>query len=67
MAVLGSTKVTDLTLLDGVIGNLNPVNTGVYDLGTSSLKWRYVYGDLKGNADSSSAVKDNGNGTLTKF
>lgn len=62
MAVLGSTKVTDLTLLDGVIGNLNPVNTGVYDLGTSSLKWRMLYGnvtgDLTGNADSATKLKN---------
>ena len=56
MALLGSTKVTDLTLLNGVIGNLNPVNTGVYDLGTSSLKWRYFYGDLKGNADTATKL-----------
>lgn len=63
MAILGNTKATNLTLLDGFVGNLNPVETGVYDLGTSSLKWRTLYG----NAESASAVKDNGNGTLTKF
>ena len=63
MAILGNTKATNLTLLDGVVGNLNPVETGAYDLGTSSLKWRTLYG----NAESASAVKDNGNGTLTKF
>ena len=43
MALLGSTKITDLTLLDGVIGDLVPITTNVYDLGTSSLKWRNIY------------------------
>ena len=65
MAILGNTKVTDLTLLDGVIGNLNPVNTDVYDIGTSSLKWNNIYGTLKGNADSATALKDKSNNTLS--
>lgn len=55
MAVLGNTSVISLTLLDGVIGNLNPKTTNVYTLGTSSLKWNNVYattftGNLTGNA-----------------
>lgn len=54
MAVLGNTSVISLTLLDGVIGNLNPKTTNVYTLGTSSLKWNNVYattftGNLTGN------------------
>jgi len=51
MAILGDTKAVSLTLLDGVIGNLNPKTTGIYDLGTSSLKWNNIYGTFKGNAD----------------
>lgn len=51
MAVLGDTKAVSLTLLDGVIGHLNPKTTALYDLGTSSLSWRNIYGTLKGNAD----------------
>jgi len=62
MAILGSTKITDLSLLDGILGNMNPVNTGVYDLGTSSLKWRMLYGnvtgDLTGNASSATKLKN---------
>lgn len=61
MAILGNTKVTNLTLLDGVVGNLNPVETGAYDLGTSSLKWRTLYG----NAETATALKDKSNNTLT--
>lgn len=43
MAILGDTKAVSLTLLDGVIGNLNPKTTNVYTLGTSSLKWNNIY------------------------
>mgnify|MGYP002520311695 CR=1 FL=1 len=55
MATLGNTKAISLTLLDGVIGDLNPKTTNVYNLGTSSLKWANVYattfnGNLSGNA-----------------
>ena len=40
MAILGDTKAVSLTLLDGVIGDLNPKTNNVYNLGTSSLKWK---------------------------
>ena len=43
MAVLGNTKAISLTLLDGVIGDLNPKTTNVYSLGTSALKWKNIY------------------------
>ena len=43
MALLGDTKITNLTLLDGVTGDLNPTNDNVYNLGTSSLKWKNIY------------------------
>lgn len=56
MALLGDSKIVSLTLLDGVIGDLNPKTTNVYDLGTTSLKWKNIYGDLKGNADSTTAA-----------
>ena len=61
MAVLGSTKITDLSLLNGVIGNLNPVNNNSYSLGTSSLKWSNIYattftGALSGNASTANKV-----------
>ena len=64
MAHLGDTKAVSLTLLDGVIGNLNPKVTTTYDLGTSSLKWNNIYGTLKGNADTATALTSNaGSGT----
>lgn len=56
MALLGDSKIVSLTLLDGVIGDLNPKTTNVYDLGTSSLKWRNIYGTFKGNADTATAA-----------
>jgi hypothetical protein len=56
MAILGDTKAVSLSLLDGVIGDLNPKTTNVYDLGTSSLKWRNIYGALKGNADTATSA-----------
>lgn len=61
MAVLGNTKITNLTLLDGVIGDLNPVNTDVYNLGTSSLRWnnlyaKAIYGTTQAQTDNSTAM-----------
>ena len=56
MAILGNTKAVSITLLDGVIGNLNPKVTTTYDLGTSSLKWNNIYGTLKGNADTTTSA-----------
>ena len=56
MALLGDTKAISLTLLDGVIGDLNPKTTEVYNLGTSSLKWNNIYGTLKGNADTATSA-----------
>lgn len=61
MAVLGNTKITNITLLDGVIGDLNPVNTDVYNLGTSSLRWnnlyaKAIYGTTQAQTDNSTAM-----------
>ncbi len=61
MAILGDTKAISLTLLDGVIGNLNPKTTDVYSLGTSSLKWNNIYsttftGALSGNASTATKL-----------
>ena len=61
MALLGNTKAISLTLLDGVIGNLNPKTTNVYTLGTNSLKWNNVYattftGALSGNASTATKL-----------
>lgn len=61
MAILGDTKAISLTLLDGVIGNLNPKTTDVYTLGTSSLKWNNIYsttftGALSGNASTATTA-----------
>jgi hypothetical protein len=69
MATLGNTKAISLTLLDGVIGDLNPKTTNVYTLGTSSLKWNNIYattftGALSGNASTATALTSNaGSGT----
>ena len=65
MALLGDTKAISLTLLDGVIGDLNPKTTDVYSLGTSALKWKNIYGDLKGNADTATEFSSNATVTLT--
>jgi hypothetical protein len=56
MAILGDTKAVSLSLLDGVIGDLNPKITTTYNLGTSSLKWNNIYGTLKGNADTATSA-----------
>ena len=61
MAILGDTKAISLTLLDGVIGNLNPKTTDIYTLGTSSLKWNNIYsttftGALSGNASTATKL-----------
>lgn len=63
MAILGDTKAISLTLLDGVIGNLLPKTTTVYDLGSSSLKWNIVYATtFNGNATSATKATQDGNG-----
>lgn len=63
MAILGDTKAVSLSLLDGIIGNLNPKTTGTYDLGTSSLKWNNVYATtFNGNATSATKATQDGNG-----
>ena len=64
MALLGNTKITSLSLLDGIIGDLNPKVTTTYNLGTSSLKWSNVYattfnGTLSGNAATATALTSN--------
>ncbi len=57
MANLGDTKAISLTLLDGIIGDLNPKTTSAYNLGTSSLKWNNIYGVyFSGNAESANSV-----------
>lgn len=68
MAILGDTKAVSLTLLNGVIGNLNPKITEVYTLGTSNLKWNNVYatsftGNLIGSVNGN--VIGNVTGNLT--
>lgn len=41
--------------------HINPISNNSYDLGTNSLKWaniyaQFLYGDLKGNADTATAL-----------
>ena len=37
-------------------GSVIPQINNTYDLGTSTLKWKNIYGDLKGNADSATKL-----------
>ena len=37
-------------------GSVIPQINNTYDLGTSALKWKNIYGDLKGNADTATAA-----------
>lgn len=37
-------------------GNLCPSTSGIYDLGSNSLQWKDIYGNLIGNAKTASAV-----------
>lgn len=37
-------------------GSVTPQINNTYDLGTSALKWKNIYGDLKGNADSATKL-----------
>ena len=65
MAILGDTKAVSLTLLDGVIGNLNPKINNTYNLGTSSLKWANIYATtLNGNATSATTASKLSNTSL---
>ena len=37
-------------------GSVIPQINNTYDLGTSALRWKNIYGDLKGNADNATAL-----------
>lgn len=47
------------TIVFGANGYLLPNTTDTYDLGSSSKKWRNIYGNLKGNADTATNDSDN--------
>ena len=46
-------------------GSVIPQINNTYDLGTSALKWKNIYGDLKGNADTTTKFASAQSITLT--
>lgn len=48
-------------------GSVIPQINNTYDLGTSTLKWKSIYGDLKGNADTATHFENNSFRTLRDF
>ena len=65
MAILGDTKVVSLSLLDGIIGDLNPKINASYDLGSSSLRWNTIY--TEGIIFSAPAATDKGVLTIVNY
>lgn len=65
---ISSNNTSTTTIVFSADGYLLPNITDTYDLGSSSQKWRNIYGNLKGNADT--ATKAGGitsPGTTTQF
>ena len=54
-----SNNISTTTIVFSANGYLLPNTTNTYDLGSSSKKWRNIYGNLKGNADTATNDSDN--------
>lgn len=54
-----SNNISTTTIVFSANGYLLPNTTDTYDLGSSSKKWRNIYGNLKGNADTATNDSDN--------
>ena len=53
---ISSNNISTITTVFSANGYLLPNTTDTYDLGSSSKKWRNIYGNFKGNADTASAA-----------
>ena len=54
-----SNNTSTTTIVFSANGYLLPNTTDTYDLGSSNKKWRNIYGNLKGNADTATNDSDN--------
>lgn len=54
---ISSNNTSTTTIVFSANGYLLPNTTDTYDLGSSSQKWRNIYGNLKGNADTATSAE----------